>query len=245
MKDKVPHVSIVIPTLNEASYVPKLLDSLTQVTQPIEVIIVDGNSSDTTQQVALEYQSKYPHLSLKLLTSPERGISLQRNLGAEQAQSEILMFVDADVVFTEAKEFVKIVEIFTVTQAAVATPLLRPLEPGLGYRIAFWVARLVQRGMYIVGKPYFGGACLLTTKRVFTRVRGFDTTIKLAEDIDYSLRAAALGSFLIINIYIATSARRIIKYGYWSLIKEIPKIVPILFTGKIINRDIHYPFGEY
>jgi len=87
--------SIIIPTLNEAKYLPHLLVDLgAQSFQDFEVIVVDGKSDDATVTSANHYLTTLP--SLTVLTSPQRNVSVQRNLGAKQAQADWLIFMDAD-----------------------------------------------------------------------------------------------------------------------------------------------------
>lgn len=238
--------SIIIPTLNEEDYLPLLLDSLLKVSSPVDVIVVDGQSEDATQAVVRSYQEKFSApSSLRLVEATERGISRQRNTGAAAAKHDILLFVDADVIIRSDESYQRIINRFIKKDAVVATPLLWPAEPGFGYKVVFIFAVLVQYCMYLLRKPYFSGACLITTRAVFEKNSGFDETILLAEDVDYSLRAAKHGTFTIIRVSILTSARRIMKQGYWWLFKELPKVLPLLFTGKIDPTNFYYPFGEF
>ena len=74
--------SIVIPSLNEEKYLPKLLEDLAaQTYSDFEVIVVDGNSKDETVKRSLEFKKSL--LSLEVISSKERNVSHQRNLGAK------------------------------------------------------------------------------------------------------------------------------------------------------------------
>jgi len=74
--------SIIIPTLNEEKYLPVLLESLRKVSAPMEIIVVDGSSTDRTVQVVEDYKQFFSgSASLRLLHSKERSISLQRKHG--------------------------------------------------------------------------------------------------------------------------------------------------------------------
>jgi glycosyltransferase involved in cell wall biosynthesis len=86
--------SIVIPTLNEEVYLPKLLQDLTHQTQKsFEVIVVDGKSEDNTKEIALSFAKKLP---LRFFSTPTRNVSFQRNYGSQKAKGEYLLFLDAD-----------------------------------------------------------------------------------------------------------------------------------------------------
>lgn len=87
--------SIIIPALNEARYLPKLLYDLTvQSYRDFEVIVVDGGSKDKTIELAKTYSAQLPKLTI--ITSSRAHVCTQRNLGAKHANGEVLIFCDAD-----------------------------------------------------------------------------------------------------------------------------------------------------
>ena len=242
----VPAASIVIPTLNEERYLPVLLDSLMRVSAPMEIIVVDGDSMDRTVQVVESYQPSFVgNASLRVLHSDARNISLQRNIGAAAASHELLIFCDADVRVPSHETYVTLLTCFVEERLAVAAPVLVPIEPGLGFKLAYKVVYWLQRLVLSHGRPYFAGSFLMTTRSVFFRLGGFDPKILLAEDVDYSLRASKLGPYRLMNVRMGISARRLNKYGYWWIIESLPTIVRYIRTGAISPKDIHYPFGEY
>lgn len=87
-------VSIIIPTLNSAQFLPRTLDSVfAQTYKNIEVILVDGGSTDETINIATKYNLRI------IKTDGER--SVQKNLGAQNAKGEYLYFVDSDFILNE------------------------------------------------------------------------------------------------------------------------------------------------
>ena len=73
--------SVIIPTLNEEKYVGVLLNSLEkQEFKDFEVLVVDGNSKDSTCKVVRAYTKSVPNF--RLIKSPKRGVAYQRNYGA-------------------------------------------------------------------------------------------------------------------------------------------------------------------
>jgi glycosyltransferase involved in cell wall biosynthesis len=82
-------VSIVIPILNEGDQIPKLVDSLRKLGDGIEVLFVDGGSTD--EGPSLVRLSGYP-----LITSAA-GRARQMNIGARATNGDILIFLHADV----------------------------------------------------------------------------------------------------------------------------------------------------
>ncbi len=88
-------VSVVIPAYNEKSSIGDCLGSiLKQSHKDLEIIIVDDGSSDKTKEIVKNFP-------VKLLEQKHLGPGLARNLGAKEAKGDILVFVDADMVFDE------------------------------------------------------------------------------------------------------------------------------------------------
>ncbi len=84
-----PHLSIVIPVLNEATTLRAQLALLQPLRrQGVEVIVVDGGSRDDSVHIAQP-------LTDRVLTSPP-GRALQMNLGAQHARAPMLLFLHAD-----------------------------------------------------------------------------------------------------------------------------------------------------
>lgn len=240
-----PSATIVIPTLNEEQYLPALLNSLLQIQSPVEVIVVDGNSEDGTKSVVWQYQPQFiGPSSLRYIQSP-RGISLQRNIGAAEAHNDVLIFCDADLVIPSEQVYSALLQEFTSKQYTVAAPRLIPIESGWNLRMFYWTFYVVQRILLLFGRPYFAGSCIITRKDTFNFLGGFDESIALGEDVDYSLRASKQGAYKFFTNPFPVSARRIIKYGTGWVGKEIPNLVRFLLTGRAIPDTIYYPFGGF
>lgn len=90
-----PLVSIIIPSFNHGSEVVACLRSIAiQSYRPFEVIVVDDGSSDHT---ARRIQNTRTWFDLKMIELPHNeGASAARNRGADAANGELLLFVDAD-----------------------------------------------------------------------------------------------------------------------------------------------------
>ncbi|KKR83011.1 MAG: hypothetical protein UU29_C0008G0120 [Candidatus Daviesbacteria bacterium GW2011_GWA2_40_9] len=97
-------VSVVIPVYNEEKVIGDCLKSLsTQSYQDLEVIVVDDGSTDKTLDVLSEFKNN--NLKLTLLKQDHLGAGAARNLGARETKGDILVFVDADMVFD--REFIE------------------------------------------------------------------------------------------------------------------------------------------
>lgn len=92
-------VSVIIPTYNEEKDIGECLESLSKQTfGDLEVIVVDDGSTDTT---SLKLRGASQTYGIKILKQDHKGAGAARNLGAKYAKGEILVFVDADMVFRQ------------------------------------------------------------------------------------------------------------------------------------------------
>ncbi|MBW3660896.1 MAG: glycosyltransferase, partial [Gemmatimonadetes bacterium] len=83
-----PAIAVIVPTWNEASRLPRLLDALERCRpRPAEVVVADGGSGDRTRELA-RARARLVHAS--------RGRASQQNAGAAAASTEILWFLHAD-----------------------------------------------------------------------------------------------------------------------------------------------------
>ncbi len=92
------HTSIVIPTHNRAESLKRTLRSVLRQEFPknrLEVIVVDNGSSDHTKQVTESFMpgARYP---VRYVSEPRVGLSHARNRGVDEAQGEIVVFIDDD-----------------------------------------------------------------------------------------------------------------------------------------------------
>ena len=91
-----PKVSVIIPTYNRKGLLCETLNSLAQQTYPsdhFEVIIVDDGSTDGTAAITAE---SFPFI-LRYFSQSNQGDATARNLGAQQSQADILVFLDDDI----------------------------------------------------------------------------------------------------------------------------------------------------
>jgi len=102
---KTPLISVIVPTLNEEDHIWRLLKSIKwQRYVNSEILLVDGGSKDKTLDIARRYNAK-------ILVFPGHGEFVSRNIGAEKAKGEYLLFTCADIIFPEGL-FEKIVKKF-------------------------------------------------------------------------------------------------------------------------------------
>ena len=87
-------VSVIVPVRNGEHTIQPLLESLQKLDydrNKVEVIVVDGNSTDKTREIV----KKYP---VKLVTEKRIGLNLARNIGIKSSNGEIIAFTDSDCI---------------------------------------------------------------------------------------------------------------------------------------------------
>ena len=231
-------LSIIIPTLNEEKYLPRLQHSIrTQNFGDFEVIISDGDSSDRTQQIAKDSGAR-------LVISRRRSPADQRNYGARIANGSILLFLDADSVLP--KRFLSCVTIeFKNRNLDAASFYFKPDSREFIYKIYSWFYTSVCFVFQYI-KPISIGAGIIIKKSLHQKINGFDASIFIGEDHDYSQRAGKFGKFRIISSKkVFFSVRRFEKHGkFKTLIKWFYCVVYTLFKGPIRKQVVKYEFGE-
>ncbi len=93
-QDLQPEVSIVIPAWNEENNIFRTLSSLASNTTKykVELIVVNNNSTDKTQQVL-------DTLGVKSYFEPKQGITFARQLGLEKAKGKYHLCADSDTFY--------------------------------------------------------------------------------------------------------------------------------------------------
>lgn len=207
-----PYFSIVIPTLNEEKRLPLLLSDLKKQTEKnFEVIIVDGQSEDQTQKTTQSWQKQLP---LKLISTPTRNVSFQRNLGAKSTTADLVIFMDADNRFSNsflAQYKKKIEKEKPDIASTMVGPETKSLSDILGASIINLHIILTKFGRH----PFTIEAVISFKKDVFEKLRGFNTSLPCGEGGDIVARALKKGYKLAIfsKPTYAYSLRRARKQG--------------------------------
>ena len=81
-------ISVIVPTFNEATHLPRLLKSLNAMENIAQIIVADGGSTDATVSIA--------RAAGATVVEGARGRGPQQNLGAQHASGEVLWFLHAD-----------------------------------------------------------------------------------------------------------------------------------------------------
>lgn len=239
-----PYFSIIIPTLNEEYYVPRLLNTLSlQVYKNFEVLVVDGLSRDNTKQVAKEAGKRLP--DFRLIAAGRNNVSYQRNLGAREAQGWYLIFFDADVLVPQ--EFLQKLEVvLDRDKLLLATTLCEADGEELWYRILVYLGNVFTLLGRRLGKPNAGGFDVIIENNTFFQLGGFREDLFMSEDHDLVERAAVMNVPIVIlkAPKITMSFRRFRSEGsLWVVFKWVYAFFYGLLFGPITRPLFDYQMG--
>ncbi len=186
--------SVIIPAYNVGAYIREAVESALQAQSVDEVIVVNDGSTDSTADVLVRLQ----HPKLRIITTPNRGVSAARNAGAAQAAGDYILFLDGDDVL--------------LPQAIPA--LARALERVPSCVCAYGrVRRMDEQGVRLPASlklrrpsgdvlPTLLARNFITTTGValvrraaFAQSGGFDESLPLAQDWEFWTRLAGAGPF--------------------------------------------------
>jgi mycofactocin glycosyltransferase len=190
-----PSITAIIPTRDRALALIECLESIVSQDYPsdrIEIIVVDDGSRDETQKLVSAFLCK-------LITNPSsRGQSYCRNLGAQQANGEILAFLDDDCVagrtwLRDLAQYFQWEEIGAVggyVDGYSNKSLLDRYEKE---------SSLLNLGKYIFRgvkdhSSFFVPTCnMLVRKKAYVETGGIRETLRIGEDVDFCWRMRDAG----------------------------------------------------
>ena len=199
-----PRLSIVVPALNEADTIERLLERLQPLRQRgSEVIVVDGGSSDGTPALAAAWADA--------VVAAPRGRAVQMNAGTARASAALLLFLHADTQLPPGADL-------RVRQAVARGAAWGRFDVRIDGRPRMLrvVAALMNWRSRWTGIAT-GDQAIFVTRTAFERVGGFPVQ-PLMEDIELSRRLKRLGRPACLRDRVRTSGRRWEQRGVWRTI---------------------------
>jgi rSAM/selenodomain-associated transferase 2/rSAM/selenodomain-associated transferase 1 len=190
-------ISVVIPTLNEASRLPATLRPLVN-RDDLEVIVADGGSTDATVAIARDHGVR--------VIATRAGRARQMNAGAAVASGDRLLFLHADTTLPDG--FAEVVHT-TLDRGSIAGAFrLRIDSDRRSLRWVEWGANLRSQLLQL---PY-GDQGIFVSSDVFFWAGGF-RMIPLMEDFEFCRRLRRTGRIVIAPCAVSTSGRRWLSLG--------------------------------
>lgn len=187
-------ISVVVPVRNAEEIVDECLASIDR-SEPREIILVDGLSTDRTLEIA----RRYP---VRILSDEGRGLPAARVIGAQAADSRVVALIDADVVLPE-RALERLLEEFS-EEGYVALQAGLESVSGPGY----WGQALAHHHRSGRSKDWFGVVATIFERDVLLE-HGFDQAFLSGEDIELRWRLQQSGA----RIGVSRRTRVIHRFG--------------------------------
>ena len=91
-----PSVTIIIPCFNEEKFMVSLLENILIQDYPrerLEVLVIDGMSTDGTREIIQDYHERFPFI--RLLLNEKRFVPFALNAGIEESGGDVIIRMDA------------------------------------------------------------------------------------------------------------------------------------------------------
>ncbi|HEX5038145.1 MAG TPA: glycosyltransferase family 2 protein [bacterium] len=241
-------LSIVIPCLNEKDFIARCLDSIVANDYPkerMEVLVVDGMSTDGTRAIVEEYHRRHPFI--RLLDNPQKVTPAALNVGILAAKGDVVMRMDAHASYApnyislclralEEHPAENVGGLWTIVPRE-DTLTARAVVAGLSHRFGIGNAEYRLKGSgeprWVDTVPYF---CV--RKETFNRLGLFNENLHRGQDMEFNLRMQKAGGRTLLvpaieSTYYARSdlgsfTRHNWRNGEWAILPFVwSNVVPV------------------
>jgi glycosyltransferase involved in cell wall biosynthesis len=147
-------ISVILCTYNRDKYIYNVLKSVAENDYPhdqYEIVLVNNNSTDGTENECRRFQADYPDIRFRYFLEKNQGLSYARNCGIRNAQGDLLAYVDDDA--TVNPEYLRTYsDFFTHHPEAVAAG--GPILPVYETEEPEWMTHYTRQ--LITGKLFLG-----------------------------------------------------------------------------------------
>jgi glycosyltransferase involved in cell wall biosynthesis len=226
-------ISVIVPAYNEERYIGETLNNLNRARDFLlkrksistEIIVVDNGSTDSTASIALSSGAK-------VINELQRNIARARNAGANGASGDLLVFVDADVSVPESL-LCRITEAMK-DEGCVGGAVDTNYQPGK------LLVKIYLRAWRLLGKlaGMAQGATQFCRRDIFVRLRGYDETMYMGEDVDFYWRLKRFAKphhfrvCFIRDIQVVPSTRRFDRWPFWRTLVWTNPLFILIFRRR-------------
>lgn len=193
--------TIIIPTFNSAATLAACLESIVQQSyKDVEVLLIDGKSSDATLEIARLFQERIKGMSI--FSEEDKGIYDAMNKGIDKATGKWLMFLGSDDSLYNTRVLEVVASLAEVTSAQVLYGNAHIVgntgwaKDGELYDGVFDIHKLLNQNICHQAMFY-------RTKFVKEEIGYFDLAYTKSSDWDFNLRCWAKQPFQFVDITIA------------------------------------------
>ena len=211
-------VSVICPVFNEERFIEACLVSIIEQDYPLdhlEVLCVDGRSTDHTVDIIKRYMKDYPFI--KLLDNPERIVPYALNRGLEAATGEVIMRLDGHCTYptnyiSELVKYLYLLDADNVggvwnTQPAKDTPVCQAIAQASSHPFGVGGSMHKIGSSKIIETDTVPFGCY--KREIFEKTGPFDTDLVRNQDDEFNGRLENLGGkiYLIPQVIINYTAR--------------------------------------
>ncbi|MCB9437850.1 MAG: glycosyltransferase family 2 protein [Anaerolineales bacterium] len=263
-----PFISVIMPIRNEADYIEQSLTAVLQQdysSSQMEVIIVDGMSTDETRDIVAQVAVRYPSIPVVILDNPKHIVPTGMNIALAQAKGEIIVRVDGHCKI--APDYVSrcVAHLQKGDSVGVGGPIETMSETPSGETIA-----LAMQSSFGVGGSAFRTvkdramfvdtiAFPAYTRKAIEHAGLYDEELMRNQDDEYNYRLRALGYKILLTpdvrsqYYSRTSLRKLwrqyFQYGYYKVRvlqkhpaqMQLRQFVPPIFVAVLVGGAILAP----
>jgi glycosyltransferase involved in cell wall biosynthesis len=204
-------ISVIIPTYNEEKGIEATLKSLSMQTFPrseYEIIVVDGNSTDRTREIAAR-------LADKVVLQKGKGVGGARNDGVAVSGGRIIVHTDGDAIAPEGW-LENIRSLFKGDVVCVCGPD-SPREAEGRYRAFYGVVNSFVYLVSLMGFVWTRGTNTSVRRDAFVAVGGY-SDLPILDDGELGLRLKKVGRIVYSpGVGVKVSMRRFKKHGISSI----------------------------
>jgi glycosyltransferase involved in cell wall biosynthesis len=231
-----PFVSVILPIRNEAAYIDRGLLSILEQTYPavyMEILIVNGMSTDNTRAIVHKFASLHPELKLRILDNLGKIVPTGMNLALRVAKGEVIIRMDGHCVI--APDYIRkcVEHIHKRKVDGVGGPMTSIGENSMAKVIAIGMS-----STFGVGNSTFrtiSGKSMLTdtvpfpayTRQIIERAGFYDEELMRNQDDEYNYRIRGLGGKILLaddvrSTYFSRTSLKSLwfqyyQYGYWKV----------------------------
>jgi succinoglycan biosynthesis protein ExoA len=266
-----PRVSLVLPVKNEGAHLRACLERLLDQDYPselVEILVVDGASTDDTADVVRALQREHPETTIHLLHNPASIVPTALNIGIRAARSDIVIRMDGHTV--PADDYVSACVRALLSSGAAnvggywtsqgTTPFGRAVAVATAHWLGMGNARYRAGGeAEDVDTVPFGAF----RREVFEKVGLFDESMVRNQDYEMNVRIRAGGERIRFEPSIRFTYtprgtvqglwRQYFQYGWWRVetVRRHPRslrlrqIVPPAFVAGLLGLALIAPFWGF
>jgi len=240
------NLSIITPHKNNFEGLLSIYDSLiNQISQDWKWIIIDDNSDEEIRNKVSVYFKEIKKVEI-LFNKNNLGPSRSRNKGVKETESKTIVFLDSDDLITSNFVSNRLIPVgdFVVFSNMMIT------DEEKSYKKRFSDIKSDFLKSFLQAKFPWQTTAVLWDKTFFKTLNGFDTSLKLLEDIELSIRALIVSeNYKVlteneIDFYYKAKPINVSSRPFYLVVDSVEKLI-INIKNKVSSVEINYLSNYY